>query len=510
MADESTIQTHATGADWTDGEILDAAGLNYIQNLAKYAVSYTTDQLSMLEALAAASKSNPKKTVADYQAQARDNIDAIGTSTLSDALTTIQESTVSYIETQNQSDTNKAQARTNIGAASEEEFEQFTTFRDNVFANTFDTTQAYSVGDYCIYNNKLYQCTTAVEAGDWQSSAWNPITIMPAITTAVAQINDADTTIRNYIESYPDKIKFTYNRTTTSDSVTQELIYIDVPTNNNVNGIIRYTLSKTDASTSNATLTEWWLNSILFLKNNNTYTLAQKAANELITNFSQTDYNIMFVPASGAKIFIDGKFFSQPSNDTYETTCSRVQFLNIDVIHYIAETDLTSKDYYTHNYLFTNKGVDIEQSFCWDTNTNASILRSTFPASNAIQSFDIFANAYNRIIHDYYTSKYGTNTLSSATGTNNKPINWIYLYGVRGGTDGINTDLANYGQPYMKISCSQEYTQPLYLTIPQPQVSDDNNSATTYKLNLQLSNADKPITNNTIWQWKTTITANVT
>ena len=62
----------------------------------------------------------------------------------------------------------------------------------------------------------------------------------------------------------------------------------------------------------------------------------------------------------------------------------------------------------------------------------------------------------------------------------------------------------------MKISCSQEYTQPLYLTIPQPLVSNDNDPATAYELKLQLSNADKPITNNTIWQWKTTITANVT
>ena len=40
-------------------------------------------------------------------------------------------------------------------------------------ANDFDATQTYEVGDYVIYNELLYKCTTAVTtAGAWDSSKW--------------------------------------------------------------------------------------------------------------------------------------------------------------------------------------------------------------------------------------------------------------------------------------------------------------------------------------------------
>ena len=43
----------------------------------------------------------------------------------------------------------------------------------NMTGDAFSTSSTYAVGDYCIYNNKLYKCTTAIStAGAWDSSKW--------------------------------------------------------------------------------------------------------------------------------------------------------------------------------------------------------------------------------------------------------------------------------------------------------------------------------------------------
>ena len=39
--------------------------------------------------------------------------------------------------------------------------------------NAFSTSSTYDEGDYCIYNNTLYKCTTAITtAGAWDASNW--------------------------------------------------------------------------------------------------------------------------------------------------------------------------------------------------------------------------------------------------------------------------------------------------------------------------------------------------
>ena len=48
--------------------------------------------------------------------------------------------------------------------------------------DTFSTSSTYAVGDLVIYNNTIYECTTAVTtAGDWDSSKW---TIVPIIVNS--------------------------------------------------------------------------------------------------------------------------------------------------------------------------------------------------------------------------------------------------------------------------------------------------------------------------------------
>lgn len=37
----------------------------------------------------------------------------------------------------------------------------------DIIAEEYDSTKAYAVGDYCIYEDKLYKCTTAIAASNW-------------------------------------------------------------------------------------------------------------------------------------------------------------------------------------------------------------------------------------------------------------------------------------------------------------------------------------------------------
>jgi len=51
-----------------------------------------------------------------------------------------------------------------------------------IIADDFDATSTYAVGDYCIYDGKLYKCTTAVStAGDWDSSDWTETLVMDEV-----------------------------------------------------------------------------------------------------------------------------------------------------------------------------------------------------------------------------------------------------------------------------------------------------------------------------------------
>lgn len=46
------------------------------------------------------------------------------------------------------------------------------------FGDRFNTEKTYVVGDYCIYNDTLYKCTTSIEtAGEWDASKWNATSV---------------------------------------------------------------------------------------------------------------------------------------------------------------------------------------------------------------------------------------------------------------------------------------------------------------------------------------------
>lgn len=49
----------------------------------------------------------------------------------------------------------------------------------NLIANKYSSDSIYNIGDYCIYDYKLYKCNTQISVGeDFDSTKWDQTTIM--------------------------------------------------------------------------------------------------------------------------------------------------------------------------------------------------------------------------------------------------------------------------------------------------------------------------------------------
>ena len=105
----------------------------------------------------------------------------------------------------------QSQARTNINAAS---LDDVITLNNNssgaLFSNiadTFSDASSYSIGDYCIYNNQLYQCIEDIDnPGAWTGNTnWTMLTI----TDAINNIHTGISFNGGYVDSNND-LYFTY------------------------------------------------------------------------------------------------------------------------------------------------------------------------------------------------------------------------------------------------------------------------------------------------------------
>lgn len=65
----------------------------------------------------------------------------------------------------------------------------------DVLANHYNANGAYAVGDYCIYENHLYKCNTAISSGEaWNLNHWDRINLTDEISDVkgdLTQLNDA-------------------------------------------------------------------------------------------------------------------------------------------------------------------------------------------------------------------------------------------------------------------------------------------------------------------------------
>lgn len=86
-----------------------------------------------------------------------------------------------------------------IDVKMKEQQNQIDIARNNT-ADAFDETKTYAVGNYCIYNNVLYKCKTAVtEAGPWNEDNW-------AITTVEAEISELNSNLTNHTHTSFDQL----------------------------------------------------------------------------------------------------------------------------------------------------------------------------------------------------------------------------------------------------------------------------------------------------------------
>lgn len=63
---------------------------------------------------------------------------------------------------------------------------------DNYNTPNFSTSSSktYAVGDYVMYNGKLYKCTTATTGGTWVSSSWTLVVLSDDVSNLTRQISD--------------------------------------------------------------------------------------------------------------------------------------------------------------------------------------------------------------------------------------------------------------------------------------------------------------------------------
>ncbi len=56
--------------------------------------------------------------------------------------------------------------------------------------DAYDPDSTYAVGDYCIYNDLLYRCTTATVVGTFDANCWEQTTVMGEIDSKIAKEKD--------------------------------------------------------------------------------------------------------------------------------------------------------------------------------------------------------------------------------------------------------------------------------------------------------------------------------
>lgn len=62
----------------------------------------------------------------------------------------------------------------------------------NNIAQPYSEEATYQIDDYCIYENKLYRCVTAIEEAEaWNEEKWTFVTVMDSITNVASQMNPA-------------------------------------------------------------------------------------------------------------------------------------------------------------------------------------------------------------------------------------------------------------------------------------------------------------------------------
>ena len=82
-----------------------------------------------------------------------------------------------------------------------EAMEQIDSSLDDIVAEDYNSTSTYDKGEYCLYDGKLYVCSTAITTAEaWNSSHWTAVTVGEELSDLKQDIGDLDnltTTAKN-------------------------------------------------------------------------------------------------------------------------------------------------------------------------------------------------------------------------------------------------------------------------------------------------------------------------
>lgn len=71
--------------------------------------------------------------------------------------------------------------------------------QEDMITDAYSSSSTYAVGDYCIYENTLYKCTTAIATAEaWNSGHWTAVSVADEIKELT---NDTNITVESYLES---------------------------------------------------------------------------------------------------------------------------------------------------------------------------------------------------------------------------------------------------------------------------------------------------------------------
>jgi hypothetical protein len=66
-------------------------------------------------------------------------------------------------------------------------------------SDAYDNTATYAVGEYCIYNNSLFKCSTAVTtAEDFDSTKWTATTVGAELLSIINRVSALETALNGY------------------------------------------------------------------------------------------------------------------------------------------------------------------------------------------------------------------------------------------------------------------------------------------------------------------------
>lgn len=145
-------------------------------------------------------------------------------------------------------------------------------FAKGISSDAYDNSRPYAVGDYCIYDNKLYRCITAIEsAEEFNVEKWEQTTVGNEINQLNSNLEEFDSkfsslgTISSNYWLAPNKLLIEWGKITNVSftRVNDNFAYYNVPlpfTYGNINYSINCTKSNYANAEVDIIVASGWLN----------------------------------------------------------------------------------------------------------------------------------------------------------------------------------------------------------------------------------------------------------